>query len=164
MHATSEHLIDLPPAGACTCHKVRSLARRLTGLYDAALGAHGLTVTQYSALVTLVRADAPVPVVELARRLQMDRTTTSRLVGPLEAAGLVMRADGGKGRVDPRSRPLLLTAKGRRRLGAAIPAWRAAQRDVDALLGERLRASLDRAADAAGVALVAAAIEPAEAA
>lgn len=164
MHATPIDPLDLPTAGDCTCHKVRSLARRLTGLYDTALAAHGLTVTQYSALVTLARADVPVPVAELARRLQMDRTTTSRLVGPLEAAGLLVRADGGKGHVDARSRPLLLTTKGRRRLGAAIPAWRAAQRDVDAILGARLRASLDRAADAAGVALAEAAIEPAEAA
>jgi len=162
MHATPIDPIDLPAAGACTCHKVRSLARRLTGLYDAALAAHGLTVTQYSALVTLARANAPVPVAELARRLQMDRTTTSRLVGPLEAAGLLVRADGGKGHADARSRPLQLTTKGRRRLSAAVPAWRAAQRDVDAILGERLRANLDRAADAAGVALVAAAIEPTE--
>jgi DNA-binding MarR family transcriptional regulator len=159
MHANA---IDLPGAGACTCHKVRSLARRLTGIYDAALAAHALTVTQYSALVTLARSKVPVAVAELARRLQMDRTTTSRLVGPLEAAGLLARADGGKGRGDARSRPLQLTAKGRRRLSAAIPAWRAAQRDVDAILGARLRSSLDRAADAANGAFAATAIEPME--
>ncbi len=160
MHA---YPIDLPTPRACTCHNVRSLARRLTGLYDAVLAAHGLTVTQYSALVTLARTEAPVAVAELARRLQMDRTTTSRLVGPLEAAGLVVRADGGTGRGDARSRPLQLTTKGRRRLGAAIPAWRAAQREVEAILGERLRASLDRAAEAASRALAAAATEPTEA-
>ena len=71
-----------------------------------------------------------------------------------------MRADTGKGRGDARSRPLQLTAKGRRRLSAAIPAWRAAQRDVEAILGERLHASLHRAADAASDALAAASIEP----
>ena len=158
MHANPP--IQLPDAGACTCHKVRSLARRLTAVYDAALAVHGLTVTQYSALVTLARSQVPVAVAELARRLEMDRTTTSRLVGPLEAAGLLVRADGAKGRGDARSRPLQLTTKGRRRLGAAIPAWHAAQRDVEALLGERLRASLDRAADAATGAFAAAAIEP----
>ena len=162
MHASPIKAIALPAAGACTCHKVRSLARRLTAIYDAALAAHGLTVTQYSALVTLARSGVPVAVAELARRLQMDRTTTSRLVGPLEAAGLLMRADGGKAHGDARSRPLQLTTKGRRRLGAAIPAWRAAQRDVEALLGERLRVSLDSAADAAAGAFAAAEIEPEE--
>ena len=146
----------------CTCHRVRSLARRLTVLYDAALAEHGLTVTQYAALVTLARSTAPVPVAELARRLQMDRTTTSRLVGPLEAAGLLARANTGTGRGDARSRPLHVTTKGRRRLGAAVPAWRAAQSEVNAILGERLRASLDRDAEAACGALAAATDEPAE--
>lgn len=159
MHANTK---ELPATGLCTCHKVRSLARRLTGIYDAALAAHGLTVTQYAALAVMARSDVPVPVAELARRLQMDRTTTSRLVGPLEAAGMLVRADTGNGRGDARSRPLRLTAKGRRRLSAAIPAWQAAQRDVESLLGERLHASLHRAADAASSALVAAPIETAD--
>lgn len=159
MHAKA---IDLAGAGACTCHRVRSLARRLTALYDAALAEHGLTVTQYAALVTLARSTTPVPVAELARRLQMDRTTTSRLVGPLEAAGLLARANSGRGRGDARSRPLLVTTNGRRRLGAAVPAWRAAQSEVNAILGERLRASLDRDAEAACGALAAATYEPAE--
>ena len=146
----------------CTCHRVRSLARRLTVLYDAALAGHGLTVTQYAALVTLARSTAPVPVAELARRLQMDRTTTSRLVGPLEAAGLLARANTSAGRGDARSRPLHVTPKGRRRLGAAVPAWRAAQSEVNAILGERLRTSLDRDAEAACGALAAATDEVAE--
>jgi DNA-binding MarR family transcriptional regulator len=158
MHAKAVGLAT----GACTCHKVRSLARRLTALYDAALAEHGLTVTQYAALATLARSTAPVAVAELARRLQMDRTTTSRLVGPLEAAGLLTRSNANPGRADARSRPLLVTTKGRRRLGAAVPAWRAAQSEVDAILGERLRTSLDRAADAACGALAAATDEPAE--
>jgi DNA-binding MarR family transcriptional regulator len=92
----------------------------------------------------------------------MDRTTTSRLVGPLEAAGLLARSTAGLGRGDARSRPLQVTIKGRRRLDAAVPAWRAAQSEVDAILGERLRASLDSAADAASLALAAAADEPTE--
>lgn len=159
MHAKTN---DLAGTGACTCHRVRSLARRLTALYDAALAEHGLTVTQYAALVTVARSSVPVAVAELARRLQMDRTTTSRLVGPLEAAGLLARATALSGRGDARSRPLHVTAKGRRRLGAAIPAWRTAQSEVDAILGERLRADLERATDAACGALAAATDEPAE--
>ncbi len=159
MHANA---IGPAGSGACTCHRVRSLARRLTALYDAALAEHGLTVTQYAALVTLARSAAPVPVAELARRLQMDRTTTSRLVGPLEAAGLLARAKAGKERGDARSRPLHVTTKGRRRLDAAVPAWRAAQSEVNAILGERLRASLDRDAEAACGALAAATHEPME--
>lgn len=144
--------ITLPPAGLCTCSKVRGLARRLTTRYDAALAPHGLTVTQYALLATLARAQAPLPVVELARRLAMDRSTTSRLAAPLEAAGLLTRADPLDGG-DPRARPLALTASGRRRLLAAVPAWRNAQREVDALLGEALCTQLNTTAEAALAAL-----------
>lgn len=150
MHAIKT---ELPAAGLCTCFKVRGLARRLTALYDAALEPHGLTVTQYAALASLARSQSPVSVAELARRLQMDRTTTSRLVAPLERAGLVVRADTRKVHGDARARPLQLATKGRQRWMAAIPAWRAAQRDVEVILGQRLRAALHRATDAAGRAL-----------
>jgi len=153
----------MPPAGLCTCSKVRGLARRLTALYDAALAPHGLTVTQYAALATLARSSEPLAVAELARRLQMDRTTTTRLVGPLEADGLVARTEARPARADARTRPLQLTLKGRRRLGAAIPAWQAAQREVEDILGEPLRLTLHRAADAASRSLAEAAFEPEEA-
>lgn len=148
----------LPVAGSCTCSRVRGLARRLTGLYDAALAAHGLTVTQYATLVALARGEAPLAVSELAQRLQMDRSTTSRLIGPLETAGWVARS-GGRSPADARARPLRITAKGQRVLQAAIPAWQAVQARVDALLGESLKQTLHRATRSAGQALAAAAIE-----
>ena len=161
MHAN----LPLPARGSCTCSKVRGLARRLTGMYDAALAPHGLTVTQYAALVAVARAEGALAVADLAQRLQMDRTTTSRLVGPLERAGLIARVDARKirserTRGDARTRPLQLTAKGERRLRSAIPAWQDVQSRVDALLGVRLQATLTQAADAAGRALAAVDIEP----
>jgi DNA-binding MarR family transcriptional regulator len=139
---------------------VRGLARRLTAVYDAELAPHGLTVTQYAALAALVRSDEPLAVAELARRLQMDRTTASRLIGPLEAEGLVGRSPAGTG--DARARPLRPTPKGKRRLQASIPAWTTAQRTVESILGGELWASLHKSAEAAGRALAAAAIEPVE--
>jgi DNA-binding MarR family transcriptional regulator len=134
-------------------------------MYDAALAPHGLTVTQYAALVAVARAEGALAVADLAQRLQMDRTTTSRLVGPLERAGLIARVDARKirserTRGDARTRPLQLTAKGERRLRSAIPAWQDVQSRVDALLGVRLQATLTQAADAAGRALAAVDIEP----
>jgi DNA-binding MarR family transcriptional regulator len=148
MHAFAP--LPLPPAGSCTCWQVRRLARQLTALYDAALEPHELTVTQYSALVTLARLDAPCAVAALARHLDMDRTTTVRLVAPLEAAGLVARAALSG---DRRARPLLLTAKGHRRLAAALPAWRKVQQQVDARLGARDADGLHEAAAKASRAL-----------
>jgi DNA-binding MarR family transcriptional regulator len=148
----------LPVAGSCTCSRVRGLARRLTGLYDAVLAAHGLTVTQYATLVVLARNETPLAVSELARRLQMDRTTTSRLVGPLQTAGWVVRSsDRSPG--DARARRLRLTAQGRRVLDAATPAWHAVQAQVDGLLGESLKRALHRATRSASQALAAAAVD-----
>lgn len=163
MHAN----LPLPARGSCTCSKVRGLARRLTVMYDTALAPHGLTVTQYAALVAVARAEGALAVADLAQRLQMDRTTTSRLMGPLERAGLVARVDGRKARGesmrgDARTRPLQLTAKGERRLRSATPAWQDVQSRVDALLGTRLQATLMQSADAAGRALAEVDIEPAE--
>jgi DNA-binding MarR family transcriptional regulator len=127
-------------------------------MYDSALAPHGLTVTQYAALVSVARAEGAIAVADLAQRLQMDRTTTSRLVVPLERAGLVARVDGRKASGkrmlgDARTRPLQLTAKGERRLRSATPAWQDVQSRVDDLLGTRLQATLMQAADAAGRAL-----------
>jgi DNA-binding MarR family transcriptional regulator len=149
--------LALPAAGSCTCSKVRGLARQLTGIYDAALAPHGLTVTQYATLVTLARSEAPLAVSALSRRLRMDRTTTSRLVGPLEAAGWIGRSAGHAG-ADARTRPLQLTAQGRRVLGAAVPAWNAVQAQVDALLGRSLKQALERAAETASRALAGATV------
>jgi DNA-binding MarR family transcriptional regulator len=87
----------------------------------------------------------------------MDRTTTSRLVGPLEAAGWIGRSAGHAG-ADARTRPLQLTAQGRRVLGAAVPAWNAVQAQVDALLGRSLKQALERAAETASRALAGATV------
>jgi DNA-binding MarR family transcriptional regulator len=140
---------SLPAGGRCTCFKVRRLARQLTALYDDALAGSGLTVTQYAALSTLARAEGPLPVARLARVLGMDRTTTSRLVNPLERDGLLARADCVQAGVDARARPLVITGEGKRRLRAAIPGWELAQREVARLLGHELDASLRSVADAA---------------
>lgn len=137
----------LPVAGSCTCFKVRRLARRLTALYDEALARSGLTVTQYSALVTLARAGDAMTIAQLGQALGMDRTTTSRMVNPLERDGLVTRINAEA--ADARARPLAITGAGRRRLHAAVNGWEQAQQAVAQALGPRLDASLRELADAA---------------
>jgi DNA-binding MarR family transcriptional regulator len=128
---------------------VRHLARQLTALYDDALAGSGLTVTQYAALSTMARADEPLPVARLARALGMDRSTTSRLVNPLERDGLLARAEGAETAVDARARPLVITGEGRRRLRVAIAGWEQAQRNIARVLGHELDASLRLVTDAA---------------
>lgn len=116
--------------GACLCLNVQRAGRALARRYDAAFRSHGLTSGQFAILAAL---DWPTPLalVELARRLGVERTTLTRNLAPLLAAGLVSAtvADG-----DRRQRDTMLTPAGRAKLIAALPAWRAAQeRSVAAL-------------------------------
>src|SRR5882724_2341628 len=94
----------LDPALACTCFKLRSLARRVTSIYDEVLAGAGITVTQYGVLTVLLgakRAHESIGVTELARRLRADRTTLTRGLNLLRDGGLITlgrRSDGGDAR------------------------------------------------------------------
>lgn len=115
------------------------LARR----FDEALRPHGLTSGQFSLLMSLNRPEAP-RIGELAAFLEMDRTTLTAALKPLERRGLLeIRRD----RSDARTRRPRLTDAGRRRLAGALPAWRRTHDQIDAQIAaiapEKLRAALD---------------------
>jgi len=113
----------------CTCFRVRRLARLLSQRYDRALAPAGLNVNQYS---ILRRAEPePLPVGRLARRMGMDRTTLTRDLKPLLAAGLVVLVAGD----DARQRCVQVTARGRRAIARAQPLWRQMQSDLESALG-----------------------------
>ena len=122
------------PVAGCTCARLRRLTRRMTALYDRALAPAGLKLTQYSLLTTLHRAAGAdgLPVAALADALDMDRTTLTRNLRPLLAQRLVaLGADAADGRV----RRVVLRPEGATALDAAKPFWRAAQVQVDAVIG-----------------------------
>ena len=123
---------------ACTCFRLRSLTRRVTQLYDQALAPSGLTVTQYSLLAHALRQGAAPTVSELAQQLFTDRTTLTRNLKPLAAAGLVKVGDGA----DARSKAVLVTAKGRGAFQAARPLWKEAQARLRAQAGDGRLAAL----------------------
>jgi DNA-binding MarR family transcriptional regulator len=113
----------------CHCLAARRQARGITRLYDAALRPHGLRATQFSVLAALA-IKGPTPVAALAGALGLERTTLTRIAILLERHGWVRAASSD----DARKRPLELTARGRRTLKAAFPAWERAQEQV----GQRL--------------------------
>jgi len=136
------------PETPCTCAALRRAARRLTRAYDRALRPAGLRLTQYSVLANLARAAGEgrgLTVTDLARRLAMDRTTLTRNLRPLEAAGWILVAPGP----DRRSRAVVLTAEGRRVFEAAQPLWQNAERSFRQRLGREDAAELRRLLDAA---------------
>lgn len=117
---------DLP----CTCFRLRGATRRLTRRYDRALRPAGIRINQYSVLAHLAR-DGDRSMTGLARALATDRTTLTRNLGPLEAAGWVDVSDGP----DLRTRSVSITAAGRAKFEQAMPLWREAQRAVKRALG-----------------------------
>ncbi len=118
----------------CTCFKLRSLARRVTQLYDHTLAPAGLKVTQYSLLAHVRRrARRAAPTVsELALALFTDRTTLTRNLKPLIERGLVEVGHG----VDARSRAVAITARGEAVFQAARPLWRQAQLRLRGAVGD----------------------------
>lgn len=114
----------------CACITLRRAARALTAAYDAALAPAGLRLTQFSVLRTLARL-GPVAVTRLAAEAALDRSTMGRNLDPLERRGLVLVAAG---KTDGRERVARLTAAGEAAIAAALPAWRAAQDRVAALV------------------------------
>jgi DNA-binding MarR family transcriptional regulator len=135
------------PHFGCTCARLRKLTRRLTRIYDAHLSAQAIKVTQYSLLANAARGERTLT--EFAVELEMDRSTLSRNLAPLAARGWVSVSVGA----DPRSRSIKVTAAGRRKLKAALPLWRRAQCEVEAILGAAGVGDLHRKIDRALAAL-----------
>lgn len=112
----------------CALLRVRSAARAVTRHFESHLRASGLKGPQFSLLVALGLGNG-LTASELEGRLGTDRSTLVRNLKPLEAEGLITTAPEG------RAKRKLLTAKGRKRLAAALPLWRAAQDSFVAQIG-----------------------------
>ena len=100
----------------CMASRVRRLERQLTRLYDDALRPHGLTGSQLALLVA-TQLSGQTTSSEVGRRLDLEKSTVSRNLVRLAAAGLVDVSDG-----------LRITARGSAAIVACHPAWRQAQR------------------------------------
>lgn len=121
--------IDMQPQG-CTNFKLRQLARRVSQLYDAEVGKAGLKTTQYSLLSHVLRL-GPIRPGDLAAAMTMDASTLTRNLKPLVAAGWLELAPGDDGR----SRSVHLTPAGRAKRAEAQRHWKAAQLQLNQLLG-----------------------------
>jgi len=132
------------PASLCTCFRLRKLSRLVTQRYDRELASAGLNLNQYSILRRAART--PQTVGALAREIGMDRTTLSRDLKPLIAAGWIEQTSSDE---DARQRLVRIKPAGKRVLERAQPLWRKAQDDIDARLGatgvNALHTQLDRA-------------------
>ena len=122
----SQMLLD-----SCMCHRARMAARVVTRAYDDALRPTQLRATQVS-LLAAVGARGALSIKSLADTLQMERSTLTRNLRPLEKRGYVELAPERR----YRSRVLTLTPAGRAALVAALPLWERAQRKLKGRVGQ----------------------------
>ncbi len=116
----------------CTASQLRRAARAISRIHDHTIASAGLRGTQFNVLVAL-SLFGQVPLLRLADRLGLERTTLTRNLRPLERDGLVTSSPGP----DQRVRLLRLTDEGQRALARAIPLWEKAQRHVVSGLGTK---------------------------
>ena len=122
----------------CLALRALSTARALTRRYDAALRPSGLTITQFTLLISIARLK-PVAISALADVLSMERTSLSRNLKPLEAAGLVERMAETSGR----AKPIRITDAGRKKLEEAYPMWIKAQQATEEKLTDSAQSVSD---------------------
>jgi DNA-binding MarR family transcriptional regulator len=132
-------------ARTCIAVRLRLLNRVVTNLYDDALRPLGLKVSQMNILILTAKLGLARPA-HVCEILQLDTSTLSRNVKPLQAHGWLEVVPDE----DARTQPFRLTAHGKRLIEKAIPAWEEAQRQASELLGAEGVALLDKAAKRLG--------------
>src|SRR3954469_17000507 len=125
----------------CIAVRLRLLNRVVTSFYDVALRPLGLKVSQLNILIVTAKLGLARPA-QVCEVLQLDTSTLSRNVKPLQAHGWLEVVPDE----DARAQPFRLTAEGKRLIEKAVPAWEGAQRRASELLGDEGIALLDRAA------------------
>ena len=101
---------------------------------------HELTPRQFR-LLGLLHERGPVGQRELGSVMEIDPSILVTLLNPLEAAGLLSRR---RDTVDRRRHLVTLTARGERRLAAALSAQREAEQELFAGLDDAQREQLHR--------------------
>jgi DNA-binding MarR family transcriptional regulator len=135
----------------CACNQLRRATRGVTQLYEAALAASGLKVTQLPILVGLGHV-GDLSVSTLADALALDRTTLTRNLKVLETRGLVRTSENDD---DARVRMVSLTLEGANVLSDALQRWQQMQHVVEERFGRDRLTALYGELDALGDAVAA---------
>ena len=119
----------------CACDQLRRVTRGATQVYDNAIVASGLRITQLPIFVGLA-SEGDLPLTALADGLALDRTTLTRNLKVLEDRGLIRTYEHED---DARVRMVAMTLEGSRMLTAALERWTEVQQFVEDRFGrERL--------------------------
>jgi len=142
--------VDIRDVAICACLQLRRTTRMATQVFEGHLQSSGLTIGQFGVMAQLYGCSlwrGPVSIKELSAMIVMDPTTLNRTLKPLEAQELVSTAPSER---DRRARCIQITPAGRERLVAAMPLWRAADREFRGVVGEEATVALSGLLDLAG--------------
>jgi DNA-binding MarR family transcriptional regulator len=117
--------------GGCIATRLRLATRVVTKVYDDALRPFRLTVSQM-ALLAVAADRGVIRQAEVSSQLQLDNSTLSRNLERMRANGWLEEVVEADARVHTHR----LTESGKVLLERVMPAWRAAQRRANELLGE----------------------------
>lgn len=126
-----------PAPRGCTNLKLRQASRLVTRHYEAFIAPTGLKITQYSLLSYIVKL-GPLRAGALAAAMQLDASTLTRNLQPLQLQGWVSLTPGD----DARSRLVEATPEGRTLRDTAQQAWKRAQLALNERLGSDAVAAL----------------------
>ena len=129
-------------ASECLAVRIRLLNRTVTNIFDDALRPLGLKVSQLSVLMVVAKR-GPVTPGDVARRLNMEKSTVSRNVDRMRTRGWLKVSEGDSAR----KQILELGLTGRKLIEKALPFWKEAQAQTEALLGQRGARSIHRTAN-----------------
>jgi DNA-binding MarR family transcriptional regulator len=118
-------------AQGCLLTRTRRISRVITSIYDEALRPYGVNAPQFSLLVLIAKLNGASRS-EIGRANHQERSTLTRNLALLLGEGWIeeILTKGG------RSRPIVLTERGRELVASAGDAWRSAQLKAKQLLGE----------------------------
>lgn len=117
-------------ASECYCFSLKKAARAIARRYDDALRPYELNNGQYSMLTTLAGFEE-ISIQRLGTFLEMDRTTATAALKPLQRRGLVAIEQSAE---DSRIRIVSITKAGRVVLASAMPAWSKVQKKITSAL------------------------------
>ena len=126
----------------CLVVRIRLLNRTVTNIFDDALRPLGVKASQLNVL-TVVAKRGPVSPGDVAKRLNMEKSTLSRNLERMRAHGWLKVSNGDTGR----QQILEIGPAGRKLIEASLPLWKKAQAETEAMLGKQGARSIHRAVD-----------------
>jgi len=123
---------DISEIGAsCVANNFRKTYRQILKYYDDIISESGLHGTQFPVMLAISRSQ-PVSVSNLAKIMDVDRTTISRSIKLLEKEGFIFFSHSS----DSRVKNIALTAEGLKAFEHAVPLWQKAQNSILEKIGE----------------------------